>query len=116
VGLITHWAAWLYATARMGMLRAHFKDQEITPRCIILGKPWQNGSNESLNGTFRGECLDAEVFRSLVEAQVVIEDWRRLSNQPPPHSSLGYRAPAMAYWGLRLEKSTHSLDHKGSVE
>jgi putative transposase len=29
------------------------------------GKPWQNGSNESFNGTFRKECLNAEVFTSL---------------------------------------------------
>lgn len=32
------------------------------------GKPWKNGSNESLNGGFRNECLDAELFGSLMEA------------------------------------------------
>ena len=32
-----------------------------------------NGSNESFNGTFRKECLNAEIFASLTEARVVIE-------------------------------------------
>lgn len=40
---------------------------------IEPGKPWQNGSNESINGTFRKECLNAEIFASLLEARVVIE-------------------------------------------
>ena len=39
-------------------------------------EPWQNGSKESLNGTFRREWLDVEHFRSVTEAQVVIEHWR----------------------------------------
>jgi putative transposase len=36
----------------------------ITPSRITPGKPWQNGSNESWNGTFRRECLDAEPFNT----------------------------------------------------
>ena len=43
---------------------------------IEPGKPWQNGSNESFNGTFRKECLNAEIFASLTEARVIIEKWR----------------------------------------
>lgn len=43
---------------------------------ITPGKPWPNGSNESFNGTLRRECLDAELFGSLMEAQVVIARWR----------------------------------------
>ena len=33
-------------------------------------------------------------FYSLVEAQVLIEAWRRHYNTERPHSSLGYRPPA----------------------
>lgn len=40
---------------------------------IEPGKPWQDGSNESFNGTFRKECLNAEIFASLTEARVLIE-------------------------------------------
>jgi len=68
---------------------------------IDPGKPWQNGSNESFNGTFRKECLNAEVFASLTEARVVIEQWRRRYNERRPHSSQNYITPAMAYFGLR---------------
>ena len=35
-----------------------------------------------------------EVFNTLREAQVLIEDWRRHYNRIRPHSSLGYRPPA----------------------
>lgn len=39
----------------------------------FIGKPWQNGTNESFNGTFREECLSLEWFRTRMEATVVIE-------------------------------------------
>ena len=68
---------------------------------IEPGKPWQNGSNESFNGTFRRECLDAELFGSLMEAQVVIARWRQTYNRLRPHSSIGYITPEMAYFGHR---------------
>ena len=60
---------------------------------IEPGKPWQNGSIESFNGTFRGECLDREWFANLREARIVIEQWRWEYNTKRPHSSLGYRSP-----------------------
>ena len=80
--------------------------EEIDKRGIQLaniepGKPWQNGSNESFNGTFRKECLNAEIFASLTEARVVIENWRRRYNERRPHSSQNYITPEMAYFGLR---------------
>ena len=61
---------------------------------IEPGKPWQNGSSESLNGTLRAECLDREWFANLREAKIVIEQWRWEYNTQRPHSSLGYRTPA----------------------
>ena len=39
-------------------------------------------------------CLNGEIFYSLKEAQVVIEQWRMHYNEVRPHSSLGYRPPA----------------------
>src|SRR5215204_5335187 len=38
--------------------------------------------------------LDGEVFYSLAEAKVVIENWRRHYNIGRPHSALGYKPPA----------------------
>ena len=61
---------------------------------IEPGSPWENGYCESFNGKFRDECLNGEIFYSLKEAQVVIEQWRVHYNEARPHSSLGYRPPA----------------------
>ncbi len=60
---------------------------------IAPGKPWQNGLNESFNGKFRDECLDAEWFPTRKEAVVVIEAYRDEYNSFRPHSSLGDRTP-----------------------
>ena len=61
---------------------------------IVPGSPWENGYNESFNGTFRQELLRREIFYSLQEAKVLIEQWRREYNTVRPHSSLGYLPPA----------------------
>ena len=61
---------------------------------IERGSPWENGYIESFNGKLRDELLNREVFYTLQEAKVLIEQWRREYNQIRPHSSLGYRPPA----------------------
>lgn len=61
---------------------------------IEPGSPWENGYNESFNGKLRDECLNTELFYTLREAQVIIENWRREFNAIRPHSALGYRPPA----------------------
>ncbi len=42
----------------------------------------------------RNELLNGELFYTLREAQVLIEQWRVHCNTVRPHSSLGYRPPA----------------------
>lgn len=74
-------------------LRDWLVEENIATAYIDPGKPWQNGLNESFNGKFRDECLDAEWFPSRREAVVVIEEFRRHYNAERPHSSLGYRTP-----------------------
>ncbi len=61
---------------------------------IEPGSPWENGYIESFNGKLRDELLDREIFTTLEEAKVLIEQWRRDYNQVRPHSSLGYQPPA----------------------
>ena len=63
---------------------------------IEPGSPWENGYNESFNGKLRDELLNGEIFYTLREAEVLIEEWRNTYNQIRPHSSLGYRPPAPA--------------------
>jgi putative transposase len=66
------------------------------PLYIEPGSPWENGYCESFNGKLRDECLNGEIFYSLKEAQVVIEQWRVEYNTRRPHSALGYRPPVPA--------------------
>ena len=61
---------------------------------IEPGSPWENGYCESFNSKLRDELLNGEIFTTLYEAQVLIENWRRHYNAVRPHSSLGYRPPA----------------------
>ena len=61
---------------------------------IEPGSPWENGYVESFNGKFRDELLSCEIFNTLAEARVLIEQWRVHYNTARPHSSLGYRPPA----------------------
>ena len=61
---------------------------------IEPGSPWENGYIESFNGKMRDELLNLEVFTTLTEAEVLIEQWRQEYNHIRPHSSLGYRPPA----------------------
>jgi putative transposase len=60
---------------------------------IQPGRPMQNGRVESFNGRFRDECLNANWFPTLMEAQQKVERWRAEYNLERPHSSLGYLTP-----------------------
>jgi putative transposase len=74
---------------REWLLRVNVRTLFIEP-----GSPWENGYVESFNGKLRDELLNGEIFDTLLEARVVIENWRRNFNRFRPHSSLGYRPPA----------------------
>ncbi len=60
---------------------------------IDPGSPWQNGYSESFNGRFRDELLTTEQFDTLLEAQVLAEDWRIEYNTYRPHGSLNDLTP-----------------------
>jgi transposase InsO family protein len=61
---------------------------------ITPASPWENGYIESFNGKLRDELLNLEIFSTIMEARVLIEQWRRLYNGVRPHSAKGYRPPA----------------------
>ena len=58
------------------------------------GKPTEYAKNESFNGRFREECLNAHWFSSLVEARRKIEVCREYYNEARPHSALQWMTPA----------------------
>jgi putative transposase len=57
------------------------------------GKPTDNCFIETFNGSLR-ECLNVHWFASLVQAQAVVEAWRRDYNESRPHTALGNRTLA----------------------
>ena len=63
---------------------------------IEPGAPWENAYIESFNGRLRDELLNRELFTSLQEAIVVIEEWKQEYNRDRPHSSLDYLSPQEA--------------------
>ncbi len=75
-------------------IRGWFNRIEVKTLYIEPGSPWENGYIESFNGKLRDELLNREIFTTLTEAKVLIEQWRRECNQVRSHSSLGYRPPA----------------------
>jgi putative transposase len=77
------------------------QDQSIEWHYITPGKPTENGFTESLNGKLRDECLNEHWFKSVAEARVILEDWRRDYNNVRPHSSLNYQTPVQASAELR---------------
>ena len=60
---------------------------------IEPGSPWENPFIESFNGKLRDELLNVEAFETLLEAQVLAEDFRIEYNTYRPHSSLGELTP-----------------------
>ncbi len=61
---------------------------------IPPGTPWNNGFVESFNRRLRVECLNRNHWTSLLEAQVVIGDFKHEHNHRHRHSALGYLTPA----------------------
>ena len=55
---------------------------------IERGSPWENGYCESFNSKLRDELLNGEIFYTLQEAKVIIENWRRHYNDASQHPSV----------------------------
>ena len=51
-------------------------EQSIKTIYITPGSPWENGHIESFHDKLRDECLNRELFGSLLEARIILESWR----------------------------------------
>lgn len=69
------------------------KEKHIKLSHIRPGRPFENGHIESFNGKFRKEFLNRNVFRSILEAEVMAKKWMLYYNKKRPHSSLQYMTP-----------------------
>jgi putative transposase len=61
---------------------------------IEPGSPWENAYSETFISRLGDELLKREVFTSLLEAKILIKEYRNHYNRERPHSALGYRTPA----------------------
>ena len=50
---------------------------DVKPLYIEPGSPWENGYDESFHGKFRDELLKVELFDTLWETKVLVEQWRQ---------------------------------------
>ena len=75
-------------------LRTWLTRLTVKPLFIKPGSPWENGFIESFNGKMRDEFLNGEIFYSLKEAEILLEQWRLEYNTVRPHSALNYKPPA----------------------
>jgi putative transposase len=67
---------------------------EVGTLYIEPASPWENAYSETFISRLGDELLKREVFTSLVEARVLVEEYRQHYNHRRPHSALGYRTPA----------------------
>lgn len=80
-----------------GAIKEWLAENGIGITYIEPGSPWQNPYVESLNARLRDECLNRELFSSILEAQIVLADWQKKYNQERPHGALRFRTPAQVY-------------------
>ncbi len=69
---------------------------------IAKGSPQQNAYVERFNGTMRNEVLNGELFRSVLEARVVLHQWVAEYNTVRPHRGLGFLTPQQFYKADRV--------------
>jgi putative transposase len=83
-----------------------------TTQHIEPGARWQNGHIESFHDKLRDECLNRELFFSLQEAKIVVEEWRNEYNSIRPHSSLGRMPPAVFAARISSNSSCERVIHR----
>ena len=66
---------------------------EVQTLYVEPGSPWENAYSETFISRLGDELLKREMFTSLPEAKVLVEEHRSYYNHKRPHSALGYRTP-----------------------
>jgi len=76
-------------------IRRHAECAGLEMLYVEPGSPWENGFAESFFSRLRDELLNVEEFMNLAEAKWFANRRLHEHNEERPHSSLGYRTPAM---------------------
>jgi transposase InsO family protein len=83
-------------------MRSFLQDMGVETILIEPGAPWQNPFAETFHARLRDELLNQEIFQTLKEADVIINQWRRYYNTERPHGALGMRTPNDALTQVEL--------------
>lgn len=63
------------------------------------------------NGRLRDELLNRDIFTTLLEAQVLIADWKDEYNHIRLHSSLGYKTPVPETYLPVIQSNLSTVRH-----
>ena len=83
---------------------------------IEPGSPWENAYSETFISRFSDELLKREVFADLLEAKVLVEDYRGHYNHHRPHSALGYQTPAQFVAAADLDRKAEDSGQSEELE
>ena len=85
-------------------------------KCVCTTR-WSHGQFASKEGKRAADSklLDPELLDSVLEAQVLIDDWREEYNTYRPHQSLRYLTPVGGGWRTRSESHNRWTDERGPV-
>src|SRR5215204_4035378 len=89
---------------------------EVKTLYIEPGSPWENAYSETFISRFSDEVLKREVFANLLEAKVLVEDYRGHYNHQRPHSALGYRTPAEFAMAVGLDRKVEDAGKAEELE
>lgn len=87
-------------------LREFCETENVETLYIEPGSPWENGFAESFHARARDEFISLELFRSILEAKVMADDWRWKWNRRRLHGSLGYLTPAQFSANFKMPNET----------
>lgn len=71
---------------------------------------------ETFISRFSDEVLKREVFADLLEAKVLVEDYRGHYNHRRPHSALGYQTPAEFTLAIDLDRKAENAGKPEELE
>ena len=93
-----------------------WKSSGVETLYIEPGSPWENAYSETFISRFSDELLKREVFADLLEAKVLIEDYRGHYNHRRPHSALGYLTPAEFAVAADLDRKVENAGKPEELE
>ena len=89
---------------------------EVKTLYIEPGAPWENAYSETFISRFGDELLKREIFADLLEAKVLVEDYREHYNYHRPHSALVYQTPAEFAVAVDLDSKAQNSGKKEELK